>query len=356
VDTAERLKLPIRIGNFVCERELGAGAMGEVYLAREDITGREIAVKVMAKHLAANAHALRCFRREITAFAQLAHPGVPACTGYGEHEGRPWMAMEFIRGRSVEEFIRGNSRLPEHLALWIVHEMAGIMAYCNQSVGMIHRDLKPANTMILGAEPDLGPHCQVKIIDYGLALYVAVEDPDDYGAPIRQTGHAMMPEDIAGTPFFMSPEQFAGVRLDFHSDMYSMGVILFRLCTGRMPFVSTDIKELARMHTQAPIPDPQTLAQISTGTALIIRRLLAKEPHARYRTYPQLQSALEGALIEARAVAARTARGEPPSSGSRTAAMAAILPPGSGSGWRRPTKPVTPDGDEGQPPAGWRRP
>ncbi len=324
------LTLPCQIGNFRCERLLGRGGMAEVYAAREDITGREIALKLMSPALAANPQGLKHFRREVQLICQLVHPGVPSCAGWGEHDGRQWVAMELIGGRALEQLLVGGAHLPEEVGLHLMRQTALVLDYCYRTVGMVHRDIKPANLILQSQNGVVDERSSIKLIDFGLALFLDIADGEDYGAPMRVCTGVHRPDDIAGTPAYMSPEQIRGEQLDFHSDVYALGVMLYRFVTGVLPYDHDDVQQVLRMHQEAPIPDPGHIAPIGNSTNLVIQRCLAKQAHQRFRSYAQFTAAVDAALAEARS---RTKRGEA-SKSHRTAAY--VPPPTTGSGWRRP--------------------
>jgi len=324
------LVLPCQIGNFRCERLLGKGGMGEVYAAVEDITSRDVALKLMAPELANDAHGLKRFRREVQLIAQLDHPGVPGCAGWGEHEGRQWVAMEQIKGRSLEDMLVGGKKLPEEQALHLMHQTALVLDYCYRTVGMVHRDIKPGNLMLLSQSGQVDDVSSIKLIDYGLALFLDIADGENFGEVRINTG-VHNPDDISGTPAYMSPEQIRGDALDFHSDVYALGVMLYRFATGQLPYDHAELRPLLQLHLEAPIPDAGRLTPLGASTVLLIQRCMAKQPQARFRSYAQFLSMVDAALIEARA---RARRGDDRNTARRLSAI--VAPPPSGSGWRRP--------------------
>jgi eukaryotic-like serine/threonine-protein kinase len=341
----ELLTLPQTIDSFTLTQRIGAGAMGEVYLATEALTGRQVAVKVMSAHLIGNRRAETRFRREIAAMGQLRHPGIPAFAGYGELiGGRPYLAMQFVDGRSLDAFVPDNRPLPEDLALWVTLQLADVIGYCNRESGMIHRDLKPSNVMVdMRGMTGLCEQSQLKVIDFGLATYIDFGDFEDFSIGVRDraAGGTIVGE-VVGTPAFMSPEQIRGEDLTFQSDIYAIGAILYNLLTGCMPYTGSSAGVVMAAHLDAPVPDPSRVVPVRPATVAAVQRAMAKTATARFRSYTQFIASLQ---------AARFAAGQATKRISRTYQAA----PGS-TGWRRPNAPAQPPPPGSSGTTGWRRP
>ncbi|HEU4421253.1 MAG TPA: diguanylate cyclase [Pilimelia sp.] len=249
--------------------ELGRGAWTIVYRARR--RGADYALKVMKAPVADDEQALVAFRREAGLLTCLTDPGLARIYEVGCAHGRPYLVMELLEGQNLDSLLAAGP-LDEARAGAIAVDVAGALAAAHRA-GLVHRDVKSENIMIL-------PDGQAKVIDFGLAIRAAdgVE------------------ESVAGTFSYMAPEQTGMLKrlVDGRSDLYSLGVVLFRATTGRLPFVAPDIGELMRLHTVAPAPDVRTLRpELSAMFAAIVAKLLAKDPDDRYQTAQGLIADLE---------------------------------------------------------------
>ncbi len=304
--------------------------MGEVYQATESVTNRVVAIKVLGERLMNNKVALTRFRQEISAMGHLQHPGIPIFAGYGSlPDGRPYLAMEFVQGRPLDEFVSEQHPLPEDLALWVTEEVVGAMGYCQHESGMIHRDLKPGNVMVdLRGQSTLNDHCHIRVIDFGLALFIDFGDFDDFSVRERRIGAgAGQAGEIVGTPAYMSPEQIRGEQLTFQSDVYAIGCILYYMLTGKRPYAGSSVGVVMAAHLTSPVPDPTQFVQIRPATAAIVQRALAKSAAARYRSYDQFKSAIQAARYAAGQATRRVTRGLASGGGTHQAAPTIIPPP-----------------------------
>ena len=252
------------IAGFVLERLLGRGAHGEVWLARGS-AGDQVALKLLKPLPHADVEAKRRFEREIRATTAISHPNVVRTFESGTWNERPFLVCELVPGGSLQELLDREGRLgtPRVLEL-AVGILRGLCAI--HRAGLVHRDIKPQN-VLLGA--DLTP----KIADLGLARATA---------PGRTQLTAQ--GDVVGTPAYMSPEQIEhGEDVDIRSDLYSLGVVLYQLVTGELPFTGDSILDLLEAHLHEPVPDPRRKATLPAAVASLIMGLMAKRRDERPR-------------------------------------------------------------------------
>jgi eukaryotic-like serine/threonine-protein kinase len=250
-------------------RELGRGGMGVVYLARDSVLEREVAYKVLPEGLRGNPNALKNFLREAKAAAQLNHPNIVTVYDAGESEHGFYMAMELVEGTTLKEILRQRGAVSANAAAYILRQMASALQYAHGRK-VVHRDIKTANTMWTTEK-------HVKIMDFGLAKLME---------EVRNATTM-----ISGTPFYMSPEQTLGRDVDHRTDIYSLGVTVFELTTGELPFQKGNVP-YHHVHT-AP-PDPRSIkADIPEGLATIILRCLQKAPGERFQSAKELLDELD---------------------------------------------------------------
>jgi serine/threonine-protein kinase len=270
---------PTILGHYRIVSLIGAGGMGEVFLADDDKLGRRVAIKILPESVSRDVDAKRRMQREARAVAALDHPNV--CTIYevGEHEGRPFIVMQFVEGTTLFDRMK-ESRLSFSEGVDVAVQIAAALDEAH-SHGVIHRDIKPLNIM-------LTPRGQVKVLDFGLAKFTDVESGVLTGPTDDLQSRAGI---VTGTAPYMSPEQLRGSPIDARSDIFSLGVVLYELASGRRPF--------ERPNTVATITailfeEPEPLDEDEwTPLAPILRRALAKEPSKRYSTSGMLLEALQ---------------------------------------------------------------
>ena len=211
-----------RVGKYEITRKIGKGAMGQVYLARDTVLDRDVALKVMAAQIADDPELKQRFEREAKAVAKMHHPNVVTVFDLGTHtDGSPYIAMELLKGLDLQKAVRQPPPMTlERKVAVIVQVLAGL-AHAHQQ-GIVHRDIKPANIFIVSDEMS-----SVKIMDFGVAR---LQDSQMTG-----TGN------VVGTADYMSPEQVKGDKVDGRSDLFSVGCLLFELVTGRRPFHSDNL-------------------------------------------------------------------------------------------------------------------
>jgi serine/threonine-protein kinase len=269
----ERLKSALA-DRYAIERELGAGGMATVYLARDLKHDRLVAVKVLNPELAASLGAER-FLREVQVTAKLSHPHILPLYDSGEAGGFLYYVMPFVQGESLADLIAREKQLSIKDAVQIAREVAEALAQAH-SLGLVHRDIKPHNVMMAGGH--------AIVADFGIASAVSQAG----GEKLTQTGTTV------GTPAYMSPEQGMGSdQLDGRSDIYSLGCVLFEMLVGQVPFTGTTPQQVIARHSMDHIPPPHIMRNtIPEELEEIVMRSMAKLPADRYRTAFEMAEAL----------------------------------------------------------------
>jgi eukaryotic-like serine/threonine-protein kinase len=277
-----------RFGHYQITEKLGAGGMGEVYRARDLTLGREVAIKVLRGSASRDPDRLARFEQEARAASALNHPNIVTIYEIGSADGVRYIAMELVEGKTLRQLLR-EGPLMTRRALQLAAQAAGGLAEAHD-VGIVHRDLKPENVMVTRDG-------RVKILDFGLAKLVAPE-ADDEATTESADLHGTEPGRILGTVRYMSPEQAEGRPLDFRSDQFSCGAILYELATGRPAF-----EHMSRSQTLSAIvsEEPPKIATLNPAVPpplrWIIERCLAKDPAERYASTRDLARDLESVLV-----------------------------------------------------------
>jgi eukaryotic-like serine/threonine-protein kinase len=278
------------LGRYETVRLLGEGGMGRVYLARQLDLGRQVVVKVMHDHIANDPNFRKRFLRETEAMARFQHPYVVTLydASINDPEG-PCIVMEYIKGVTLDTLLQRNNRMGAPRITRLLAQLCEAL-FAAHSEGIVHRDLKPANLMVVDAD---SPYEKVKVMDFGLAKLT-----DTSARPIHKS-HVTNTDFAVGTPGYISPEQVRGEELDHRSDLYSVGVILFELLTGRLPFAGGETMDVLLAHATQPPPSFKDIgAQLSVPPAVeaVVQRCLAKNPGDRFPTARELAEAYEAAL------------------------------------------------------------
>jgi hypothetical protein len=274
-------------GRYRVVAPIGKGGMGEVYRADDLTLGQPVALKFLPAQLDANPEQLARFRREVAAARRVSHPNVCRVYDIGEHEGQPFLAMEYIDGEDLSSLLRRVGRLPEEKGLQFARELCSALAAVHEQ-GLLHRDLKPANVMLDGRG-------KVRLTDFGLAVRTAEKDDS---------------EPRAGTPMYMAPEQLNGQGVSERSDLFSLGLVLYELFTGRKAFPAQTRDDLVKRFAAGGPEKPSSHAgQIHPSVERAILRCLAANPAERPASAAEVLATLPGGDPLAAAMAA----GETPS-------------------------------------------
>ncbi|MEZ5236566.1 MAG: Stk1 family PASTA domain-containing Ser/Thr kinase [Acidimicrobiales bacterium] len=306
-------------GRYELHSRIARGGMAEVYLARDQLLDRPVAIKVLFPEFAVDPSFVERFRREAQAAANLNHPAIVGVYDWGSYEGTYFIVMEYVRGRALAEILRAEGTLHPDRAADIATDIAGALSFAHRN-GVVHRDIKPGNVLI-------SPQGQVKVTDFGIARAMTASSNEN----LTQTGSVM------GTATYFSPEQAQGHAVDPRSDLYSLGVMLYEMLVGRPPFSGDGPVAIAYKHVQeAPVPLRQINPMVPAELEAICMKLLAKNPINRYASAEELRGDLrryrEGQPVQAEgvldpnAVAATSAV-----PGLAAAATAAAIPAGAGA-------------------------
>src|SRR5262245_39097211 len=271
--------LPERFGRYRILRKLGQGGMGAVYLAHDSQLDRQVALKV-PRFTAGDGESIERFKREARTAATLQHANLCPIYDVGDIDGRHYLTMAFVEGRSLAELIRGGQPLPEKPVADLVRKLALALEEAHRK-GVIHRDLKPANIMI-------NERHEPVILDFGLARQTQKED-------VRLTA----PGTILGTPAYMPPEQVRGdtEAMGPACDVYSLGVVLYELLAGRLPFQGTNVGALiSAVLTVNPPPPSAHRPEISQALDAICLRAMEKDPARRFRSMAEFADSLTAFL------------------------------------------------------------
>jgi serine/threonine-protein kinase len=259
-------------GRYRIQRKLGAGGMADVYLAEDQELGRRVAIKILNGRHANDDQFIERFRREAKNAAALNHPNIVSIYDRGEAEETYYIAMEFLDGRTLKELIIGRGAAPMNVAIEYARQILSALRFAHRH-GIVHRDIKPHNVLVDGEG-------RVKVTDFGIA----------------RAGTSQMTEagSIVGTAQYLSPEQARGGEVDPRSDLYSLGIVLYELLTGKTPFDGETPVEIAMKHlSTAPKPPSKLRPDIPPELDMVVMRALAKNPDDRYQSADEMEGDLD---------------------------------------------------------------
>src|SRR5439155_13497818 len=262
------------IGRYRVEGLLGTGAMGEVYRAHDPAIDRLVAIKVVRPELVAGSggeQLLERFRREARAAWRRFHPNIVAIWDFGDDNGMPFLVMELVEGRSLDQVIKSSGPLPPGRSVAIITQVLSALGFAHEN-GIVHRDIKPSNIMILQDD-------RVKVADFGIARLEASE--------------FTIVGDLLGTPAYMAPEQLSGGPIDHRTDLFAAGVILFEMLTGVKPFRGKSITEIMSLMDNRGPEDIRTLnPSVPDSLQRVINKALAFDPAHRYADAAEFSKAI----------------------------------------------------------------
>jgi beta-lactam-binding protein with PASTA domain len=256
---------------YVIKRKLGSGGMADVYLAEDQELGRRVALKLLNDRHAADEQFVERFRREAQSAAGLNHPNIVSIFDRGRAEGTYYIAMEYLDGRTLKELLVRNGPTPIPIAIDYARQILGALSFAHRN-GIIHRDIKPHNIVV-------GGDGRLKVTDFGIA----------------RSGASQMTEagSIVGTAQYLSPEQARGAPVDPRSDLYSLGIVLYEMLTGEVPFTGDTPVEIAMKHlSQIPEPPSKLRPEVPHDLDAVVMRALSKEPDQRYGSTEEMDADL----------------------------------------------------------------
>lgn len=278
-----------QLGQYEITSMLGKGGMATVYRARQTSIGRDVAVKIIDPALAKNTDFLRRFQRESRMIAGLSHAHILKVFDFGQQQNLVFLVMELLRGGSLSHVLK-RGRIPLNIVSWLLDQVASALDYAHAR-GIVHRDLKPHNLLFDDSR-------NIFLTDFGLAKLL----DEAAGTELTRSGL------VVGTPAYMAPEQWKNESIDHRADIYSLGVILFEMLTGKLPFTADTPHRMMYLHINNPPPSLTTLRpDLPPIIGAVIEQALAKEPDDRFPSAGKLAAAFKRALTESASVARNTA-------------------------------------------------
>src|SRR5438477_1562300 len=258
-------------GRYKIVRKLGSGGMADVYLAEDQELGRRVALKMLNDRHASDAQFVERFRREAQNAAGLNHPSIVSIFDRGHAEGTYYIAMEYLDGRTLKELLVRNGPPPIPVAVDYARQILSALGFAHRK-GIVHRDIKPHNIVVR-------KDGRLKVTDFGIA----------------RSGASQMTEagSIVGTAQYLSPEQARGAAVDARSDLYSLGILLYEMLTGKVPFTGDAPVEIAMKHLSAiPEPPSKLRPEVPHDLDAVVMRAIAKDPDLRYQTAEEMDADL----------------------------------------------------------------
>lgn len=260
---------PLLNNRYLLEKSIGTGGMAIVYLARDQMLERNVAIKILREDFSTDPDFRERFRQEAKAAANLYHPNIVTIHDFGLDENKFFIVMENVPGKDLKSILQLRGRLNWEEAVGLVVQACAGVGYAHRA-GLIHCDIKPHNMLVT-------PDMRLKVADFGIARALASIQPEE------------KLNVVWGSPQYFSPEQASGGAPSPASDVYSLGVVLYEMITGRLPFIASTASDLAQMHREAqPTPPQAFLPEMPESLNQILMKVLSKEPSARYRTADQL--------------------------------------------------------------------
>src|ERR671938_773886 len=265
-------------GRYELEELVGLGGMSSVFRARDTLLEREVALKVLHQHFTEDEQYVERFPPEARAVASLSHPNIVTILDRGEDEGSQFIVFELVEGRTLKEVLDAQGRLPVARALEIAIQVARGLGFAHEH-GLVHRDVKPQNVILNGDG-------RAKVTDFGIARSLEVQGVTQSGA-------------VLGTSNYIAPEQASGQLVDRTTDVYSLGVVLFELLTGEVPFPGESFVAVAMQHVSEPPPSLlEVRPDVPVCVVRAVDRALEKDPMERFATMDAFAAELEACLAE----------------------------------------------------------
>lgn len=259
---------------YQLQQQLGSGGMANVYLARDVVLDRPVAIKVLRKEYSENENFQKQFWLEARSAANLSHPNIVTVHDFGVADDLLYIVMEHIPGKDLKQLIRDRGRFPYEQGIPLMIQACAGVGYAHRA-GLVHCDIKPHNMLV-------SKDMRLKVTDFGIARALSTIKPGERN------------DIVWGSPLYFAPEQAAGEAPTPASDVYSLGVVLYELLTGTPPFTASSADELARLHLSArPLSISEYVPDIPPTLEEIVMKVLSKEPAARYRTADQLGRVLQ---------------------------------------------------------------
>ncbi len=265
------------VGGFLIKHKIGQGGMGEVYLARQLSLERDVALKILPSQFTRENSFIVRFLKEVHYQAKMDHPNIVTAFDAGEDNGVYFMAMAYVAGETLEEWLDREGTMEEKDALQVIRQVAMALEYASGQKGILHRDIKPANIMLTTT-------LHAKVLDMGLSKNTL----EKQSTTVADT--------LLGTPNYMSPEQIDHPQnIDHRADLFSLGMTLFHMLTGQVPYEDTSYLKTLKRHAAEKLPDPRTVMPgISPGVSRLLSRMLARDPGDRYPGWMEFLDDLQG--------------------------------------------------------------